>query len=57
MSFAATCGGKGFGALGLGWSSRWALAMEDREGLRVLEIARSGWVMEKRKSTVLKNEK
>ena len=45
------------GALGLGWSSRWALAMEDREGLRVLEIERSGWVMEKRKSTVLKNEK
>ena len=31
--------------------------MEDYEGLRVLEIERSGWVVEKRKSIVLKNEK
>nr|POE51431.1 hypothetical protein CFP56_27167 [Quercus suber] len=32
LIFAATGGGKGFGAFDLGWSSGRALAMEDREG-------------------------
>ena len=54
LIFAATGDGEGFGALSLGWSLRWALAMADCKRKRVLELERKLGYGEE---SVLKNEK